>query len=109
MLSNLSNYISKNTGLLLMLDDICENMNLDHMSQLEDLFIKHKIKPILGVIQNNKDSDLLSYPCNLKFWDKVREWQKIGWEISIHGYSHLYSTETYKKDFFWIWGKIRVF
>ena len=109
MLSNLSNYISKNTGLLLRLDDICENMNWDHMSQLEDLFIKHKIKPILGVIPNNKDNDLLSYPCNLKFWDKVREWQKIGWEISIHGYSHLYSTETYKKDFFGYGGRSEFF
>ena len=64
-----------------------------------------KIKPVLGVISNNQDKDLLSYPSNNKFWDKVREWQALGWEISIHGYSHIYSNNTEKKDFFNYGGK----
>ena len=100
MFLRLKNYISSNTGLLVRLDDICENMNWEVMYKLEDLFKKYKIKPVLGVISNNQDKDLLSYPSNNKFWDKVREWQDLGWEISIHGYSHIYSTNTEKKAFF---------
>ena len=105
MFLRLKNYISSNTGLLVRLDDICENMNWEIMYKLEDLFKKYKIKPVLGVISNNQDKDLLSYPSNNKFWDKVREWQDLGWEISIHGYSHIYSNNTEKKDFFNYGGK----
>tara|TARA_Y100001970_G_C14248961_1_gene870359 strand:- start:63 stop:830 length:768 start_codon:yes stop_codon:yes gene_type:complete len=100
MFLRLKNYISSNTGLLVRLDDICENMNWQVMFKLEDLFKKYKIKPVLGVISNNQDKELLSYPLNNKFWDKIREWHDLGWEISIHGYSHVYSNNTEKKDFF---------
>ena len=45
------------------------------MEKSEDLFDKYKIKPVLGVIPNNKDSELLSYPKKNNFWDIVRGWQ----------------------------------
>ena len=109
MFLRLKNYISSNTGLLIRLDDICENMNWEVMYKLESLFKKYKIKPILGVISNNQDKNLLSYPSNNKFWDKVREWQNLGWEISIHGYSHVYSNNTQKKDFFNYGGRSEFF
>ena len=62
MLSKIKNYIKKNTGILIRLDDIAENMNWDLMNKSELLFEKYKIKPVLGVIPNNKDNELLSYP-----------------------------------------------
>ncbi len=105
MFLKLKNYISSNTGLLIRLDDICENMNWKIMHQFEELCKNYKIKPVLGVISNNQDKELLSYPFNDKFWDKVREWQSLGWEISVHGYSHLYSENTNKKDYFSYGGK----
>ena len=105
MFLKLKNYISSNTGLLIRLDDICENMNWEIMYQFEELCKNYKIKPVLGVISNNQDKELLSYPLNNKFWDKVREWQSLGWEISVHGYTHIYSENTNKKDFFSYGGK----
>ena len=99
MFLKLKNYISSNTGLLIRLDDICENMNWEIMYQFEELCKNYKIKPVLGVISNNQDKELLSYPLNNKFWDKVREWQSLGWEISVHGYTHIYSENTNKKRF----------
>ena len=62
-------YIKKNTGILIRLDDIAENMNWDLMERSELLFDKYKIKPVLGVIPNNQDGELLAYPKKNNFWD----------------------------------------
>ena len=44
-----------NQGLLIRLDDIAENMNWDLMEKCEKLFLKYNIKPVLGIIPNNKE------------------------------------------------------
>ena len=62
MFSKIKNYISDNTGILIRIDDIAENMNWDLMEKSELLFEKYGIKPVLGVIPENKDTTLLSYP-----------------------------------------------
>jgi predicted deacetylase len=100
MLNNIKKFISQNTGFLIRLDDIAKNMNWDMIDKCEILFDSHNIKPVLGVIPNNQDYDLKSYPSNEKFWDRIRAWKQKGWEISIHGYSHVYGEATKKKDFF---------
>ena len=92
--------ISKYTGLLIRIDDVAENMNWDSMNKCELLFDELNIKPLLGVIPFNKDPELLDLPVNLKFWDQVRKWKSKGWEISMHGFSHLYNQQTNKKDYF---------
>jgi len=85
-------YIKNNTGILIRIDDVCENMDWKLMKKLEVLFDKHSIKPVLGVIPNNKDEDFLSFPRNDDFWEQLRAWQKKGWEIVQHGYTHIYDT-----------------
>ena len=69
MISLVKNYIKKNTGILIRLDDIAENMNWDLMEKSELLFEKHGIKPVIGVVPNNKDPELLSYPKKNDFWN----------------------------------------
>ena len=98
MFLKIKNYITENTGILIRLDDIAENMNWDLMKRSELLFEKYQIKPVLGVIPNNKDNDLLSYPKKNDFWEKVREWKNKGWEISMHGSTHVYDTNSKNKD-----------
>ena len=83
MFSKIKNYISENTGILIRLDDIAENMNWDLMEKSELLFDEFKIKPVLGVIPVNKDEELLSYPRKNNFWDRVRKWRDKGWEILL--------------------------
>lgn len=97
----MNNYIKNNTGILIRIDDVCENMDWELMRKLELLFDNYSIKPVLGVIPNNKDEDFLSFPRNDKFWDQVRKWQDKGWEIVQHGYTHIYDKLcTKKSDFF---------
>ena len=44
---------------LLRFDDIAPNMNWRLFYKIKELLIKYKIKPILGVIPNNKDKELV--------------------------------------------------
>ena len=89
------------TGYLIRLDDIAENMDWDMMERASNLFDKFKVKPVLGIIPNNKDPELLNYPKrDNSFWDQVRNWKKKGWEIAMHGSTHVYDKNTQKKDYF---------
>ncbi len=72
MLERFKKFVSENTGFLIRLDDIAENMNWHLMERSEVLFDKFKVKPILGVIPLNQDEELLSYPRKENFWDLVR-------------------------------------
>ena len=95
----------KNTGLLIRIDDIAAHMKWDLIQKCEILFDELNIKPLLGVIPNNKDEEFLKYEKKDDFWHKVRVWQSKGWEISMHGFDHVYNSDTMKKDFFGYGGK----
>ena len=86
--------------ILIRFDDIAENMNWKMFDKVEILLNEKNIKPVLGVIPNNKDPDLLKYPKKDNFWKKINDLKDNGWEIAMHDYDHLYTTETYKKDYF---------
>ena len=100
MFSEIKNYITDNTGILIRIDDIAENMNWDLMEKSELLFEKYGIKPVLGVIPENKDNELLTYPKKNNFWDKVRAWKVKNWEIAMHGHTHVYDKTCYNDDYF---------
>ena len=76
------------------LDDICENMNWNNFNRIKEIFISNDIKPIIGVIPNNNDKELLKYPkAEINLWEEIKELQKIhGWTIAMHGYTHVYET-----------------
>ena len=109
MINTIKKFISKNTGMLIRLDDIADNMNWHLMDKCETLFDSLNVKPLLGVIPNNCDQELKAYEKKNDFWNRVRNWQTKGWEISMHGFSHVYDTETKKKDYFCYGGKSEFF
>ena len=109
MISYIKNFISKNTGLLIRLDDVAENMNWELMNRCESLFDRNNIKPLLGIVPKNKDDQLLSFKRNELFWQRVRSWEEKEWQIAMHGYSHVYDTDTHKKDYFGYGGKSEFF
>ena len=100
MINTIKNYLNKYTGLLIRFDDIAPNMNWSLMKKCENLFDKYDVKPLLGIIPHNQDKELEVYEKNENFWDQVRSWQKKGWEISMHGFSHVYDKKTNRKDYF---------
>ena len=104
MFLKMKQYITENTGILIRIDDIAENMNWEAMKKAENLFDKYSIKPVLGVIPNNKDDEFLSFPKKDNFWDQVRFWEKKGWEIAMHGYTHIYDHLCKKSDDYFNYG-----
>jgi predicted deacetylase len=52
----------------------------------------NNINPIVAVVPNNEDPNLMRDETDHKFWDRVRSWQNRGWQIALHGYNHVYTT-----------------
>ena len=100
MFNSIKKPTNKYTGLLIRMDDITECMNWELMDKCENLFEKFNIKPLLGIIPINRDPELLKYPKNTDFWNRVKNWKDKGWEITMHGCNHLYTQKSDKRDIF---------
>ncbi len=77
---------------ILRLDDASEHMDIRKWQRMELLLDKYAIKPLVGVIPQNADPELLAYEKDLHFWKKATDWQKKGWELALHGFDHNYIT-----------------
>ena len=109
MYQNFLNSLRDHTGILLRFDDIAPNMNWKMMDRCERILNEYKIKPVVGVIPNNQDTELLSYEKRDEFWQIVKHWQNNNWTVAMHGYTHVYDSETRKKDYFKYGGKSEFF
>lgn len=73
---------------IIRLDDACPNMNEEKWKKIELLLDKYNIKPIVGIIPDNKDKEF-KYPIIENFWKEYPlNWQKKGWIIAQHGLNH---------------------
>ena len=78
---------------MIRLDDASEYMNIERWDRMERLLDENGIKPLVGVIPENRDPVLTEqFPKDPAFWEKARAWQEKGWRIALHGYEHVYST-----------------
>ncbi len=77
---------------ILRFDDICPTMNWAVWQSLEMILTTYKISPILTVVPDNRDPNLMVHSEEPNFWARVRDWQKAGYFIALHGYQHLYRT-----------------
>lgn len=75
---------------LLRLDDACPTMDHERWNRAEFILDKYGIKPLVGVIPANADPEQNIESPDLLFWEKVRQWEKKGWAIALHGYDHCY-------------------
>tara|TARA_B100000780_G_scaffold278906_1_gene254292 strand:- start:33 stop:782 length:750 start_codon:yes stop_codon:yes gene_type:complete len=82
----------KNATYLVRFDDICPTMNWESWDKVEKVLVSEGIKPMLAVVPDNRDQNLVAGQENEHFWSKVRSWQEMGWSIAIHGYQHRYQT-----------------
>lgn len=75
---------------LVRLDDACPTMDAAAWGALEEAFDRLGVRPIVGVIPDNRDSSMnCSEPAD-DFWERVRRWQHKGWGIALHGLHHVY-------------------
>lgn len=77
---------------LVRFDDICPTMDWRIWDQVEALLLAEGVAPILAVIPNNADRNMMISPPRPDFWERVRGWQARGWTIGLHGDDHRYVT-----------------
>ncbi|MBI4919697.1 DUF2334 domain-containing protein [Candidatus Azambacteria bacterium] len=75
------------------LDDIAPNMNWENFNRLILIFDKYNVKPLLGVIPDNQDEELLKYPNNPDFWQIIAGLINKDYSMAQHGYQHIYKTQ----------------
>lgn len=78
---------------LVRFDDICPAMNWQVWESVESILKEYNIKPILAVIPDNQDPQLVVDAPRSDFWNRVRQWQNAGWAIALHGYQHRCCTD----------------
>jgi peptidoglycan/xylan/chitin deacetylase (PgdA/CDA1 family) len=77
---------------LVRFDDICPTMNWAVWKDVEAALVEHGIAPLMAVVPDNRDPNLVVDAADPRFWDRVRAWQARGWTIGLHGYQHTYTT-----------------
>ena len=77
---------------LVRFDDICPTMNWKIWGRIEAILLEHGVKPLLAVVPDNQDPNLVVRGPNPDFWDRVLQLQDWGWTIGMHGYRHVYQT-----------------
>lgn len=76
------------------LDDACEKMDVSKWERIEKLLDKYGVHPLVGVIPHCEDPMMDIYVTDSNFWTKVNSWVKKGWIIALHGYNHVYTTNS---------------
>lgn len=72
------------------LDDITPGLKRDNLNRFEEVFDLYGIKPLIGIVPANEDSNLVVDDKDDSFWDEMRRLRDKGWKIALHGYRHVY-------------------
>ena len=75
------------------LDDITPGLNRDNFKRLEEVFDEFNIKPLIGIVPQNEDPNLVVDEIDEDFWEDMLRIKDKGWFIAQHGYRHVYSNE----------------
>jgi len=73
------------------MDDITPGMNWARFWAFIELFRTHGVKPLLGIVPENRDPNLCPEPEHPDFWHRLRDLGSSGAvEFAQHGYQHRY-------------------
>lgn len=75
------------------IDDVTENMDWEKFHRFEDILDKYGICPLIGVVPANRDRSLAVGIKKEDYADWLKEKQRQGWVIAMHGHDHIYTTK----------------
>ncbi len=75
------------------LDDITPDMDWDKFLAFKEILDRYGIKPLIGVVPDNRDENLHKDDNRKDFWKYVKELQALGWVVAMHGFEHVYTTD----------------
>jgi hypothetical protein len=74
---------------LLRFDDLCPTMDRERWERFERLIVRFRLKPILAVVPDNRDPELVLEAADPGFWERMRRLEAEGATIGLHGLTHL--------------------
>ena len=74
--------------ILIRFDDICPTMNYEQFNKAMSILDENNIKPLIGVIPDCKDPDLMIDRFHEDFWQWLHLLENKGYKIAMHGYEH---------------------
>jgi len=75
------------------MDDITPDMCWDRFNRFRNLFDEFNVKPLIGVVPDNRDPKLSIGQKNPRFWDCIAALvNDRGWSLAQHGSTHEYHT-----------------
>lgn len=74
------------------LDDACEKRDIKKWDRIEQILDSHNLCPLVGLIPHCEDIAMEQFEEDPYLWEKVNSWKKKGWEIALHGYNHVCTT-----------------
>ena len=75
------------------MDDITPDMDWERFLAFKEILDAHHVRPLLGVVPDNRDENLHRAKAAGDFWEYIKELQEDGWCIALHGYRHVYATK----------------
>ena len=75
------------------LDDITPDMDWKKFRRLEEMLDKNQISPLIGIVPDNQDPNLMRDPVMPDFEKQVKEWEDKNWVLAMHGWKHIYTTK----------------
>lgn len=79
----------KKRKILIRFDDLCPEMNKETFSRAFSILESYNLTALLGVVPDCKDPNLNQSRENIDFWDEVKELEKKGYKIAMHGCNHI--------------------
>jgi Uncharacterized protein conserved in bacteria (DUF2334) len=78
---------------LLRFDDLCPTISAKRWEPFRTLIEEFGVRPILAVVPDNHDSDLVRAPADPGFWEQMRRLEASGATIAVHGFRHVCDNE----------------
>ena len=75
------------------MDDITPDMDWVAFYRVKEILDRAGIKPLLGIVPDNRDPNLHKSDSREDFWELMRNLQADGWCMALHGMHHIYTSE----------------
>lgn len=85
--------MKKKMQCMIRMDDITPDMDWKKFHQVRAVFDSYGIKPLIGIVPDNRDVKLSIEEKRTEFWEIVRSLQQSGWTVAQHGTYHQYVTK----------------
>ena len=75
------------------MDDITPDMDWEAFFRVKEILDRAGIKPLLGIVPDNRDPNLHKVESRQEFWEVMRDLQADGWCMALHGMHHIYASQ----------------